>query len=195
MSNPAYFKDGIKIGFVQSQKAIFTPAITLCIEPFSCGEKTYLRSVKNNHRSDITKSVRDLGFLQTKSGKARLFQIDTKNSWGKIRILQSILLKDGIAYIQTASCLRKNFLKIHQDFLKSFQTLSISDDLISSLENQQEFEKKLQSLNLSWKKYLSSAKGRKEDLFKGSFFQKINGSLLLNMLLRIMLTLESVGKS
>lgn len=172
MSNPIHFTDGVKIGFVQSERKIFTPAITLSLEKIPCDEKTYIETVKKNHRSDITKRVRELGLLETKSGKAHLIQIDMKNNWGKIRILQSILVKDQVAYIQTASCLREDFLKIHQDFLSAFRSLTVADGLLSSLSNHQELEDKLEKLTVSWKKYISSAKGKKEELFKESFFQK-----------------------
>jgi len=172
MSNPMHFKDGVKIGFVQSERKIFTPAISLSIEKIPCDEKTYIDAVKKNHRSDITKSVRELGLIQTKSGNAHLLQIDTKNTWGKIRILQAILVKDGYAYIETATCLKEDFLKINQDLLSSLKSLSIAADLPSTVDNQKELENKLNKLARSWKKYLVSAKGKKEDLFKESFFQR-----------------------
>ena len=147
-------------------------AISLYIEKIPCDEKTYLDAVLKNHRSDITKSVRELGLLQTKSGKSHLLQIDTKSNWGKIRILQSILVKDGYAYIQTATSLRKDFLKINQELLKSFQSLCVAEDLPSTLENHEEFDKKLTTLFKSWKKHLQTAKGEKEELFKANFFQR-----------------------
>ncbi|CCB89374.1 hypothetical protein [Simkania negevensis] len=172
MSNPTHLEDGLKIGFVQSQRKIFTPAISLYIEKIPCDEKTYLNAVLKNHRSDITKSIRGLGLLQTKSGKSHLLQIDTKSNWGKIRILQSILVKEGYAYIQTATCLREDFLKINQELLKSFQSLCVADDLPSTLENHEELDKKLATLLTSWKKHLQTAKGEKEDLFKANFFQR-----------------------
>lgn len=172
MSNPKDFKDGVKIGFVASKRKIFTPAITLTLEKIPCSEKTYIEIVKKNHKSDITKDVRELGLLQTKSGSAHLLQIDTKNTWGKVRILQAILVKEGVAYIQTASCLREDFLKIHRDLLDSFNSLSVSDDLVSSLKEKKDFEERMESLFRSWRKHLRTAKGEKEVLFKGSFFQK-----------------------
>lgn len=172
MSNPMHFNEGLKIGFVQSERKIFTPAISLFIEKIPCDEKTYIDAVKKNHRADITKSIRELGLLQTKSGKSHLLQIDTKSNWGKIRLLQSILVKDGYAYIQTATCLREDFLKINQELLKSLQSLCVAEDLPSTLENHKEFDTKLASLFTTWKKYLQTAKGEKEELFKANFFQR-----------------------
>ena len=172
MSNPMHFKDGVKIGFVQSERKIFTPAISLSIEKIPCDEKTYIDAVKKNHRLDITKNIRELGLIETKSGKAHLLQINTKNSWGNICILQAILIKNGYAYIETATCLREDFTKINEELLNSLKSLVIAPDLAASIENHEELDKKLASLKTSWKKYLSTAKGKKEELFKEKFFQQ-----------------------
>lgn len=172
ISDPTNFEDGVKIGFVQSKRKIFTPAMSLAIEKVSCDQKTYVEAVKKIQLSDMTKNVSELGLIETKSGKAHLLQIETKNSWGKVHILQAILIKDGYAYIQTTSCLSEDFLKLHETFLNSLNSLSITSSPFAIIEQDEDLDKKIHDLKTCWKKHLKTTREIKEDLFKGNFFQK-----------------------
>jgi hypothetical protein len=74
-----------------------------------------------------------VGFLKTHAGLAHLSQIDTKAECGDIRSMQSIIIQDGYAYVITAVTLRDDFLQYHNEFIKAFESFSISQDALSSL--------------------------------------------------------------
>lgn len=162
---------GIKIGFIASKRKIFTPALSFAIEKIS-HKQAYLKAVKSHHFKNRFHRLTDLGEFETKSGQAHLFQIDLKNNWGNIRILQSILIKDQRAYILTGSCLKKDFQTISQLFIQTFRSLTISKDLLSSLYENNPLKRNIINLKKSFLKYFSSAKGTQEKLFQECFFQE-----------------------
>ena len=176
ISDPTLFEEGVKIGFVQSQRKIFTPAISLSLEKIrDTALKDYLKVVRKLHETNPRNRYHELGYLETKSGKAHLSQIDMTNQWGDIRILQAIILHDGYAVIQTATALKKDFAKVQDNFLESFRSLTLSPDLLASLGDSagaKQLKRKLETLKISWKKYCSSSSGKKEALFVSDFFQK-----------------------
>ena len=171
VSNPC-FLGKVKIGFIKSKRETFAPAISLLIEKISCSEKEYVDGTKKIHRSDPTQDVRTLGLIETKSGQAHLFQIDTENSWGRTHILQAILIKEGFAYVQTATFLKEDFLSLSDQILKSFKSLLVMPTPFSHIENHQEMTKKFNYLNSFWKRHCKEAGKSKEELFKDPLFQK-----------------------
>jgi len=172
LSPSRHFEDGVKIGFVESKKKIFSPSITLSIEKISCSEEEYLKNVKTAHSFDRIKDVRVLGIFETNSGKAHLLQIDTKHPWGDIRMLQALLIKQGYAHIHTAACLKTDFAKIRDQLLKSFQSLRVSFDFFSTVHDNKKLENSFNYLKMAWKDYAESERNHGKGSFRKDLFQK-----------------------
>ncbi len=171
IADPSKYENKVKIGFIESNKTIFSPSITLTLEKVeSVDLKTYIKAVQKNFESDRLNRYQELGTLHNHVGKAHLAQVDMKNQWGEIRLLQAITIYQGYAIIQTAATLKKDFLTVHETFLTSFKSLTTFPTLIASC-NDSLFQKKIDGLMKCWKKYRSTSKDDNETLFKSSFFQ------------------------
>lgn len=163
LADPAALSPRVKVGFICNRKKSFTPSMNLAIEEVALPLKEYISKVKQIHLSDKKNRWRELGYLQTKSGKAHLSQIETKNSWGHVRLLQSILIKDGYAYILTGVALKDDFPEFHPEFLKSFRSLEIEKCVFCTLETQEKKEQlkaAISSLKETWAPSKDSLKGK-----------------------------------
>ncbi|KAF3363377.1 Uncharacterized protein PHSC3_000024 [Chlamydiales bacterium STE3] len=105
----------------------YPPSMNLGYDHFNGSIKEYLKIIKNINASQGCQ-LKDLGSISTKAGTASLSQFDEKTPWGEVRQMHAILLKDGIAYILTASALKDEFPKFYQDFFKSIQTLHFTSN-------------------------------------------------------------------
>lgn len=171
ISDPARYEKGVQVGFIQSNKRIFTPSITLSYEKVGNVDlATYLKAVRQNFEADRHNRFQELGTLKTKSGDGILIQVDMKNRFGEIRVLQAISLHHGTAIIHTATCSKEEFLKVHEDFLKSFKSLTIFPSLSSS-SGDALLKEKVEGMFKCWKKYRTTSKDSNEKLFASSFFQ------------------------
>ena len=137
ISDPTHLPKEVKIAFIQSERKMITPSINLTLEKVDVPIETYIQEVKKIHQTDRTTQCRELGILNTKSGNAHLLEISMKKEWGDIRILQSILIKDGFAHLLTALSLKKDFMKYHELFLSTFKSLTIAPDLYSSITEEE----------------------------------------------------------
>jgi len=148
-ASPSKFERGVKVGFIERKRALFTPAITLTFE--KVGKEVtmvnYIAAVKKMHQNAL---LQELGTIQTQSGTAHLLQIDVENQWGKICLLQAISLYEGYAILLTTSSLKKEQLRKNPLFLKSFQSLTVTPSLFETL-NDPTFEKKVGEIASSFK--------------------------------------------
>lgn len=171
ISDPSRYDRGVQVGFIQSNKRIFTPSITLSYEKVGNVDlTTYLKAVRKNFEVDRHSRYQELGTVKTKSGEGILIQVDMKNRFGEIRLLQAISLHQGIAIIHTASCTKEDFLKVHEALLASFKSLTIFPTLASSCSDPS-LREKIDGLEKCWKKYCSTSKDSHEKLFASPFFQ------------------------
>lgn len=169
VSDPSKYEKGIKVGFIASNRQIFTPSMTYAVE--KVGEinmETYLNALRKIH---CHHRMQELGTFQSNAGKTHLIQIDLKNEWGEIRLLQAISLHMGYALIQTASCLKKDFLKWHETFLSSFKSFTTYPNVFASCVEPL-FEEKIKVLARCFQKYRSTSKDDIHTLFASPFFQK-----------------------
>lgn len=105
----------------------YPPSINLGYDHFNGTIKDYLKIIKDINASQGC-ILKELGTINTKAGTATLCQFDEKTPWGDVRQMHAILLKEGTAYILTASALKEEFSKFHQDFFKSFETLHFTTE-------------------------------------------------------------------
>jgi hypothetical protein len=116
-----------------------------------------------------------LGKLHTASGEAQLTEIDTTTHWGPIRILQSILLKDGRAYIVTAAAHKQDFCNFYRDFQEAFHSLTVTNDLfdtIPQLERRTSIRRDQEELIQNWKQIIMPFGSSSEEFFNCDDFQK-----------------------
>jgi len=180
LADPSKLDEGTEVGFIESTRTFFSPSISLTIE--TIGEvdlTTYTNVVQGHYQDDRTHQCRLLGTIKTPIGKGSLLQIDIENKWGEIRILQAITLHAGHALIHTAACLKKDFLRMHQTFLSSFQTLAVYPSLFASIKSP-EFHSKVENMKTCWNKYTATTKGDNASRFISPFFQNNQWNPLVN---------------
>ncbi|MCP5504275.1 MAG: hypothetical protein H7A41_03890 [Chlamydiales bacterium] len=171
IADPSQYQDGMQIGFIESKKKIFSPSITLSLEKVGKVDlKTYIRAVQKNYEADRMNQFQELGNLHTQCGTGTLIQVDMKNRYGKVRLLQAITIHNGYAIIHSAAVLKDHFLSIHESILKSFKSLTTYPTVAASC-NHPDFQEKIDAVIKCWKKYRKTSKSDNETLFKSSFFQ------------------------
>ncbi len=186
-TDPSKYEDGVKVVFIASDKKVFTPSLTLTIEYVgNASIAEYTKALEKIYRRD---DFQELGTFKTSVGIAHLFQIDRKNQWGAIRILQSITLYKNFALIQTGACLKKEFLELHETYLKSFKSLQTTPSILASC-SEFSLEKRIEEVTKCWRNLCLSSKNDKESLFASSFFQNIHWKPFVNY---IESALESKG--
>lgn len=115
----------IKMMLIGTGKDHFPPSITLAVEPFKGTLKDYLKIVKNLNQAEKTE-WKDLGKIQTKAGTASLSQFDEKSNWGSVRTMTTILVKNGNAYILSATALQSEFSNFYKEFFNAMKSLDIT---------------------------------------------------------------------
>lgn len=118
----------VRIMVVGEGKNAFPPSINLAIMPFKGNLKAYLKNVKsiNEAHGDVWK---DLGTIRTEAGDASLSQLDTKVTWGDVRMMHVILIKNETAYVLTVASLKEEFSKYYKDFFRAMRSLRFTKGL------------------------------------------------------------------
>jgi hypothetical protein len=132
-ANPKSLSESVEIGFFTKGKKGFAPSINLAKEDGAQSLKEYLKCVKDIHTSDPNISWRLLGDFHSKAGKGALCEIIMKNQWGKIRMLQYVVVKNNRAYVLTGASHTDEFSSLRKQFLNSFRSFTITNDLLSKL--------------------------------------------------------------
>lgn len=100
----------------------YPPSINLAVEEYNGTTSSYLKIVKEINIKSGTK-LKDLGMIHTSAGEASLSQVDVPTKWGETRLMHAILVKQGYAYIMTASALKAEFPKFYKDFFAAMRSL------------------------------------------------------------------------
>jgi len=132
----------VQVGFLGKGSTPFRPSINLAIEEVNVNLKEYVKAVKGVHLAEKGTVWRDLGKFKTRAGEGRLTEISTTSPLGSIKMLQMIVVAGKTAYILTGASIKEDFLKFHDIFSKTFQSLRLEGDLFASLpaEKKKEFE-------------------------------------------------------
>ncbi len=153
ITDPTTLSQSVQISFFKKQQG-YCPSINLAIEKTDASQSEYLDAVKSIHKRDRTKCWRLLGKVDTAAGTAQLTEIDMSTKWGPARLLQMILVKDGYAYILTASALKKETARYYKEFQDAFSSLHITKHLIgeiTDLEKRTSLELKKEQFLSIWK--------------------------------------------
>lgn len=132
-ATPNSLSSYVQIGFVGKGSSEFRPSINLATEEVDVPLKQYVKAVKKIHAEETHTSWRDLGKFMMQAGEGRLTEITTSSPWGEVKMLQALFVKDHTAYILTGAALKQEFAQFQADFLKTFRSLSLLQDLFSPL--------------------------------------------------------------
>ena len=121
-ADPDQLPRSVQVMVVGKGASDYPPSINLGMEPFSGSLEDYLKIVKaiNDSQNAEWKS---LGTIHTKAGPGNLSQVDMNSSWGSVRLMHVILVKDGQAYILTSAAKRDEFPRFYRQFFKSMRSL------------------------------------------------------------------------
>jgi hypothetical protein len=132
--HPKQYTEHVQIGFVGKTSGQFRPSINLAIEKVDVSLKEYVKAVKKIHTAEPGTKWRDLGKFPMQAGEGRLTEITSTSPFGEIKQLQALFVKDDMAYILTAAAPKEEMLKLTNDLLKSLGSLSLTPDLLDSVE-------------------------------------------------------------
>jgi hypothetical protein len=127
----------VKVGFIGKGRSSFCPSLNLALEEVALSAEKYVEAVKKLHQADKKNVWRDLGKIQTRSGEAHLTAIDTKTEFGPVRLMQMILVKNGMAYVLTGAALKEEFSLLYKEFQGAFQSLTITNSEVTN-ENEKD---------------------------------------------------------
>ena len=129
--DPKKLSKHVYIGYVGKGKHLFNPSINLATEITEASLDEYIKAIKNAHKNVKNCEVRVIGKITNQiDGDTKLIEISKKISHGDIKILQCITKKDDDIFILTGAVLKSEFSKFKNDFLNSFKTLKLTEDLL-----------------------------------------------------------------
>lgn len=118
------------IGFVDKTRSGFRPSLHLTHEKTSLPMKEYLEVVKKNSLQK-KRSWKELGTIETKSGKATMIEVEISTQFGKTRLLQALLRREEDLFILTAGATKKEFGKYATKIERAFSSMELCDDLFT----------------------------------------------------------------
>ncbi len=103
------------------------PSMNLTVEPYKGTLKQYLKLIKDINASKGNVWT-DLGKIKTAAGEGSLSQLDKKMSGEDMRMLHTVILKNGKIYILTAAAAKSEFSSFYKQFFDAMTSLHINDD-------------------------------------------------------------------
>lgn len=116
----------VEMVFIGTGKGQFTPSINLATEKTEMTLKEYVDLSKQYHEGQGETTCRSLGTIETNMGSAHMLQIDRQTQWGTVRFLQASLIKNGSAFVITATCLLEDYNALSAQFIRSIQSFTIN---------------------------------------------------------------------
>lgn len=172
----------VQVMVIGKGASTFPPSMNLSSEPYQGTLKQYLQIVKGINQEKGSE-WKDLGQIRTQAGPASLSQVDTKSQWGEVRLMHTILLKNGKIYILTASALKSEFSLYYQDFFNAMRSFRITNnlyDLITDNKRKVELKEEVKKMQNNWNLLLSqkqkdnpskSIQAIQEEVFNSEPFQ------------------------
>lgn len=150
------------------------PTMNLMIEPYTGTLKSYLSNVKKINESHGD-SWKDLGSLKTKAGDASLSQVEIRSKWGGEKLMHAIIVRDGFAYVLTATASKGEFGRFYQQFYTALRSFDIHNnilDLIKNPEKRAKLENSIESIKSVYQQNLVQySTDSKEQVFDNPTFQ------------------------
>lgn len=127
INDPAQLPTKVKVIFIGPGhgNSQFTPSLNVACEETRLPIDEYVSMAKMYHEKQAGTRCTPLGTINTPAGVARLMQIDRPSQWGDVRFIQAMLIKDGDAYVATATCLKSDFSVLSTQIFKALQSFNI----------------------------------------------------------------------
>ena len=125
----------VELVYVGKGKGQFTPSVNLATEATELPQGEYLALARKFHESQLDTKCNGLGSINTEEGEASLLQIDRESEWGTVRFIQAALVKEGIAYVITATCLVEEYPTLSAQFLQAIQSFTINEKIATREES------------------------------------------------------------
>lgn len=130
----------------------YPPSMNLGTESYRGSLKEYLKVVKAINDAQGAE-WKDLGTIRTDAGEASLSQVDMKTTWGDVREMHVILVKNETVYILTAAALKEEFPKFYKDFFRSMRSLRINKnafEMVTDSKRRMVLQKAIAELDQAW---------------------------------------------
>ncbi len=118
----------VRLVYIGAEKGTFTPSINIAAEETTMHIEEYVILAKSYHESEGDTRCSRMGTLETNEGTAHLLQIERPSQWGIIRFIQAILIKNGTAYLITATCLQNEFNSFSSKFFNSIRSFTVQEE-------------------------------------------------------------------
>jgi len=148
MANPEELSPRVKLMVVGKSQTHYPPSINIGTEPYKGTTRNYLLMVKRVNES-LGSQWKDLGNIQTQSGKASLSQVDMNTEWGPVRLMHVILVKNRTVYVVTAGALKEEFSLYYREFFDAFKSIKLNPsvfELVGDPKQQRKLEQEYQKL-------------------------------------------------
>jgi hypothetical protein len=125
--DPEQLPQKVKLIYIgnPSGKSVFNPSLNIACETTSLSLSEYLVEAKIYHEGQGGTTCHSLGKIATLAGEAHLLQIDRPSQWGDVRFLQGIFIREGNAYVITATCLKNEFNLYSTSLFKAIQSVTL----------------------------------------------------------------------
>ena len=124
LADPKQLPKHVRVMVIGKGMTHFPPSMNLSWEPYKGSLKDYLKIVKNLNAAKGAQ-WKDLGTIRTQAGPASLSQVENKTQWGVVKLMHTILVKNGNVYILTASAPKNEFSIYYQDFFNAMRSLRV----------------------------------------------------------------------
>jgi hypothetical protein len=126
----------VHLAVVGQGKGTIAPSIRLATEKYSGTLKDYLQRVKALNASKGS-TWKDLGKIQTEAGEGNLSQVDRNMEGQDVRMMHTILLKNGTIYILTAMAAKEEFPSFYKPFFTAMSSFHINDEAPEHIASKQ----------------------------------------------------------
>lgn len=168
-ADPKNLSSNVEAGFFGKAINSFPPNINIATEEIGdLTLKEYLKIVKVIHEKNGENEWRDLGPFKTAAGLGHLTEISMQNQYGKIKMLQFIMVSHKKAFVITGAAQKEEFAQFRNPLVKAIRSFTFTNDLIDAISDKDK-KSKLRDI------YTSLQKEKNEDKLKevANRFQEI----------------------
>lgn len=127
ITDPSQLPTKVLCIFIGHSDGQFAPSLNIAREPTKLTLAEYTALAKRYHETQESSIVQNMGCIETCTGTAELLQIDQQTSFGPVRFLQGAIVREGTAYVITATCLQKDYAHFYPEFLTAIRTFNINN--------------------------------------------------------------------
>lgn len=137
----------VKVMVVGKGAKELPPSINLAVEETTLSQEEYINAIKEMYQFDRRTNWSVIGTINNQDRKVTITQLDTKTKWGDTRMLQAILLHDGVAYVLTATSTKTEFPKFGPEFTKAIRSFTVNKTVFELVPDQKRRMQLIDSYN------------------------------------------------